>query len=134
MKVPRHKISNVIAERTLSKGVSKKTSLEIAAYLLDCGRVGELNSIMRDVQAAWAEAGYVDIIASSAHPLTSVTDKEIRDTVKRYYPKAKKIAVTSDYEPRVIGGVKIQMANQQLDLSVEAKLNKFRRLTASGKE
>jgi F0F1-type ATP synthase delta subunit len=34
----------------------------------------------------------------------------------------------------VIGGVRLSLANQQLDLSVESKLNKFKQLTAAGKE
>ena len=55
--------------------VSKEYAREVAAYLLSEGRVGELDSLMRDVQAKWANKGYVEVLARSAYPLT--------ETVKR---------------------------------------------------
>ena len=128
-KQPRTKISNHIAELTLSKGSTKNVGKRVAAYLLSENRVGELDSILRDVQAAWAEAGYVEVIARSAHPLTASIKKEINDRVKKVYPAAKEIIVTEQTDPDVIGGVKLELPNKQLDLTVEAKLNKFKQLT-----
>jgi F0F1-type ATP synthase delta subunit len=40
--------------------------------------------------------------------------------------------VTEVLDPEVLGGVRLSLANQQLDLSVEAKLNKFKQLTLTG--
>jgi len=42
--------------------------------------------------------------------------------------------VTEVADPAIIGGVQIALADQQLDLSVEAKLNKFKQLTSAGKD
>jgi F0F1-type ATP synthase delta subunit len=134
MKARRTRIAQLIADRTLNKGASKQLSKEIAAYLLSERRTQELNSVLRDVQADWAEAGHVEVIATSAHPLTAEVKANITKQVKSLYPDAKSIVVTEAHDPEIIGGVRLALANQQLDLSVEAKLNKFKQLTAVGKD
>lgn len=131
MKTPRTRIAGVIADRTLKKGLSKRISNEIAAYLLGERRVNELDSVLRDVQADWAKAGYVEVIASSAHGLTAGNKAAITKQAKRLYPKAKRIIVTEVYDPDVIGGVRLNLADRQLDLSVQAKLNKLKQLTSA---
>lgn len=131
MKTPRTRISKVIADKTLHKGVSKRFSQEIAAYLLSERRTGQLESILRDVQGDWAEAGTVEVLASSAHPLTAGVKADIKRQVKTVYPQAKQIIVTEQHDPEVIGGVRLSLADQQLDLSVQAKLNKFKQEVTS---
>ena len=129
MKAPRTRISGVIAARTLKSGVTDEFAKEIAAYLLAEGRVNELDSVLRDVQADWAEAGYVEVLASSAHELSTEVKDSITKQVKLLYPAASQVVVTEVFDPEIIGGVRLTMANQQLDLSVESKLNKFKQLT-----
>jgi F0F1-type ATP synthase delta subunit len=93
-----------------------------------------LDSILRDVQADWAEAGYVEVVASSAFPLTAELRAEIQRQISQLYPSARQIEVVEVHDPAVMGGVRLTMANQQLDLSVEAKLNRFKQLTTAGKD
>lgn len=133
MKTPRTRIANTVADRTLKGGSTADVAKEVAAYLLAENRVGELGSVLRDVQAAWAEAGYVEVLASTAHPLSTDVRAKITAQVKELYPNAKQVIVTEVLDPTIVGGVRLSLANQQLDLSVEAKLNKFKQLTA-GKE
>lgn len=130
MKTPRTRIAQVIADRTLQSGADDKLVREVAAYVLSERRVGELNSLMRDVQEDWAAAGQVEVLAMSAHPLSAEVRRDIESQVKSLYQNAKRIIVTEVLDPEVIGGVRLRLANQQLDLSVEAKLNKFKQLTA----
>ncbi|TAH31679.1 hypothetical protein EYC59_06610 [Candidatus Saccharibacteria bacterium] len=131
MKTPRTRIASSIADTTLASGSSKEYAREVAAYLLAEGRVGELDSLLRDVQADWAEKGYVEVIARSAHPLTEETKGEIAAQAKKLYPNASQLVVTPVEDTSVIGGVQISLADKQLDLSVEAKLNKFKQLTGA---
>jgi len=133
MKTPRTRVAQVIADRTLKSGADKELVRDVAAYILSEGRVGELNSLMRDVQDDWARAGYVEVLAASAYPLSAEVRRDIESQIKTLYPGAKQIIVTEVLDPKVIGGVRLSLANQQLDLTVEAKLNKFKQLTA-GKE
>lgn len=134
MKQSRTKIAHTIADQTMSAGSTKDYSQQIAAYLLSERRVSDLSSIMRDVQQDWADKGYVEVLASSAHPLTSQTKSDIAEQIRLIQPNAKKIIVTEVHDPEIIGGVQLSLANQQLDMSVEAKLNKFKQLTTSGKD
>ena len=134
MKTPRTQIAQVIAKRTLKGATSKKFNTEIAAYLLHEKRVGELDSLLRDVQLDWAMDGRVEVIASSAHALSTQVKTDITQQVKKLYPQAKQIIITENFDPAIIGGVRLSLPNQQLDLSIEAKLNKFRQLTTTGKD
>ena len=134
MKQSRTRVAQVIADKTLKSGLSKRYSEQIAAYLLTERRVGELSSLMRDVQTDWATAGHVEVIASSAHPLSADLKTMITKQIKALYPNASRIIVTETYDPDIIGGVRLSLANQQLDLSIEAKLNKFKQLITAAKE
>jgi F0F1-type ATP synthase delta subunit len=134
MKASRVKIAGAIADRTLAEGVTQEYAREIAAYLLSEGRVDELESILRDVQADWAAKGFVEVIARSVHPISDTVRSDIVMRVKPLFPEAEKVAITEIIDPSVIGGVQIQLADRQLDLSVEAKLNTFKQLTGAGKE
>ena len=129
MKTPRTRIASTIADRTLKHGTSRKLAKEVAALLLSEGRVGELDSLLRDIQADWAANGYVEVLAASAHPLSADVKSNIERQVKAMRPSAKQIIVTEVHDPAVIGGVRLSLAGEQLDLSVEAKLNKFKQLT-----
>ncbi len=134
MKQARTKIARTIADTTLKNGNSKPYSQQIAAYLLSERRTGELSSLLRDVQADWAAAGHVEVVASSAHPLTVATKADITAQIRQLYPAAKQIIVTELIDPAIIGGVRLRLANQQLDLSIEAKLHRFKQLTTAGKD
>jgi F0F1-type ATP synthase delta subunit len=133
MKTSRSRISKTIANRILKVGNSKKLSTEIAAYLLAENQTKNLDSILRDIQLTWANEGYVEVIATSSFPLDAKTKASIGSRIKKVYPAAKQVIVTEVRDSSVIGGVKLSLANQQLDLSMEAKLNKFKQLTITGK-
>lgn len=133
-KVPRPYIAGVLADHTLKGGASKHLSRSVAAYLMNEHRVQELDSILRDVMDDWAKSGYLEVLAYSAHPLTPVLKEDIVARIKAASPQAKQVVVTEQYDPDVVGGVRLRLANRQLDLSVENKLNQFKQLTGAGKE
>ena len=134
MKTPRIEIASVVADKALKNVNTKRLSSEVAAYLLSEHRVNELDSLLRDVQADWAKAGYLEVIASSARPLSASVKASIKTRTKLLYPAAKRIIVTVRLDPEIIGGVRLNLPNQQLDLSVEAKMKQFRQLTTAGKD
>jgi len=134
MKQSRTKLAQTIADTTMAKGASRAYVKEIAAYLLSERRVNELDSVLRDVQANWANAGHVEVIARSAHPLTAGVKADIKKQVKALYPSASHVIINEVSDPEIIGGVRLNLPHQQLDLSVEAKLNKFKQLTTAGKD
>ncbi len=129
MKTPRIRVARTIARVTLKNGLSKEYAREIASYLLAERRTGELGSLLRDIQAEWADSGYVEAAAASAHPLDETAKQEISRQVRQYYPHAKKVVVSETQEPSLVGGVRVNLPDAQLDLSLRAKLNKFKQLT-----
>lgn len=134
MKASRTRLAKLIAERTLKQGVSKRFDKEIAAYLLSEGRVNELDSLLRDVQADWAEAGHVEVVARSAYPLTAAVKADIRREVKKVHPGAQQVVINEVIDPDMVGGVRLNLPNRQLDLSIRSKLNRFKQSVTSGKE
>lgn len=134
MKVARTRVARAVADRTLKQGVSKQLSRELAAYLLTERRTNELESLLRDIQADWAEAGHVEVIARSAFPLTATVRRDIERRVKVVYPQAQEIIINEIQDAEVIGGVRLTLPDRQLDLSLRTKLNKFRQLATTGKD
>ncbi|HET7060527.1 MAG TPA: F0F1 ATP synthase subunit delta [Candidatus Saccharimonadales bacterium] len=134
MKTSRLRLARLLAGQTLKKGVSKRFDREIAAYLLSEGRTNELDSLLRDVQADWAENGHVEVTARSAHPLTAAIRADIRREVKKIHPKVQRIVVNETVDPEVVGGVQLNLPNRQLDLSIRSKLNMFKQSVTAGKE
>lgn len=131
MKTPRHKIAVYLAERTLAPSVDvRKLSREVAAYLLETGRTGELGSLLRDIQDLRADKGVVEVKAVTAHPLSDAARTDIQKQVKQLYPDAKRVIVSEAIDPDLIGGVRLELAHQQLDLSIRGKLNRFKQRTA----
>lgn len=132
-KVPRHEIAEMIAEKSLKSNTSGLAQ-EVAAYLLTEGRSDELDSLLRDVMLARAERGVIDVKVVSKYDLTEQVRDDIRAQISSLYPNAKRIELNEYFDPNVIGSIRVELADKQLDLSVQAKLNKFKTLVTSGKD
>lgn len=132
--ISRRHLAEVIGARTLKVRSTKKLAQEVAAYLLDTHETDDLESLLRDVMEYRAQHGVVEAVAVSAHDLTKSIVKDIETILKKEYPHAKNIHVISRIDPTVVGGVRVEMANEQLDLTVRDKIDAFKRLTANIKE
>ena len=131
-KISRLKIAAAVADRVDANVSAKDLSREIAAYLLSVRRTGELDSLLRDVMEVRAERGVVEVTAVTAFPITDEVRKDIEKNIRTHFPTAKSVIVSETHDDQVVGGVRLELANQQLDLSVRAKLNRFKQLTNSG--
>jgi F0F1-type ATP synthase delta subunit len=130
----RRHLAEVIGERTLHVRTPKKLAREVAAYLLDTHQTAHLESLLRDIMEYRAQHGLVEATAVSAHELTQSAVKDVERILKQEYPHAKSVRVTPRLDPTVVGGVRVELANEQLDLTVRGKLDTFKRLTADIKE
>lgn len=129
MKTPRTTIAGIVTRR-LGSVPTEDLGREVAAYLLTENRVGELDSLLRDVSELRARDGVVEVTAVSAHALDDSLRRDIKNRMKQLYPAAEEVIINARLDPEVVGGVRLELANQQLDLSIRAKLNKFKQLTA----
>jgi len=134
MKTPRTQLARIIASRTLKHGITKPDARALAAYLLEERRVGDVASLVRDVQADWADAGYVEVVAASAHELSPEVLKDIEAEARKAYPEAKTIHITQELQPDLVGGVKLTIVGRQLDLTIRSKLQQFKMWATNGKD
>ncbi len=131
MKLARGKLAQEIARR-IDKGESlEQVARQVAALLIDSGKTSELNSLLRDVQELRArQHGIVEVTAASAFALTAQQRTEIEQATRGHYPFAKKVIIHHQQDTEVVGGVSLSFANASLDLTIRAKLNQLRTLTA----
>ena len=130
----RSQIAKAIAEKTLNVQDSKQLVYAVAGYLLEENRVYELDSIVRDVLAYRAQHGHVEVSVVSAFPISSDVRDDVMTAVTQEYPKASSYSVNETIDPNVVGGLRIEFGGEELDLTVRAKLNKFKQLTAARKD
>ncbi len=128
-KTPRHAIAKVLAERSLGRVDTKAFSEQIASFLLREGRTSEVEPLLRDIMQYRADNGIVEVIAVSAHDLNDEIRSQIEAQVIAVMPHAKQIIISEDVQPNMLGGIRLELPNQQIDLSIRAKLGRFKQLT-----
>ena len=133
MKQPRRLLVEAIALRTTELHDPKALATEIAAYLLEQGRTAELESLLRDLIAYRAAQGVVEADLVSAHDLGEQVSADAKQILKDYYPDAHKVTIHTRLDPALVGGVKLVMPNEQLDLTVRAELTYFKSHLLAGK-
>ncbi len=124
-------LADIIGARTMHESDINKLQTEVAAYLLENNKVELLDSLMRDVLKYRAGHGMVEATAVSAFPLTSEVRSEVLQALKDEYPSASHYHLNERIDPEVISGVRLEMADEELDMTVRAKLNTLKRLTAA---
>lgn len=129
MKIPRHIVASTLAQKSLGQSNDPGFAKEIAAFLLAERRTAELDSIIRDIMQYRADHGIVEVMAISAHPLTDSIRQDIKAQAMSLYPAAKQVIITYKHDKTVVGGVRLELANQHLDLTVRNTLNRFKQLT-----
>lgn len=131
-KLQRSRLAVLLADKLEAIDVDLQAfSQEVAAYLLTQGRSGELDSLMRDIMQVRADRGTVEVIAHTAYPLSDNVRADIQSQIKGMVPSAQTVVISEVHDPSVVAGVRLELANQQLDLSVRAKLNRFKQLTTA---
>ena len=125
MKLSRSKLALVLSDQLPKSNNPKRFASEVAAYLLSEGRTRELDSLLRDMQQDLADDGRLEATAVSAFPMSDKNLADAKAALKKAFPSAKQIIISQRIDPDVIGGIRLELANQQLDVSVRSRLNKF---------
>ena len=121
----RRAVARYVAEQ-LAKGEKKDVVLQqLAAYLLQYRRSGDIDTIVRDIAYQLTEAGFVEAEVTVAHDLTKATEKAVAELVKNQ-TGAQNVVVTTTVDESVLGGVKIQTPGRELDATVAHQLHTLR--------
>ncbi len=104
------------------KHPGKRLSEMLAAYLVQNRRSGELDSIMREVmRQRETNNGTVEITATSAFKLNDATKKAISTLLG-----AENTIINEVINPEMLGGVRLETSEKQLDLTVRNRLNRLK--------
>lgn len=128
--VARKDLARIIGEKTMKVNSTDTLAKKVAAYLVEEGQKVDLNSLLRDVMQYRLEHGVVEAVAVSAHELTPAVIKDVKSVLGEHFPDAKHIKVDTRIDEKLIGGIRIELPHETLDLSVRSKLNRFKRLVA----
>lgn len=129
MRASRSKVANVLAGKLVNTKNPKKVIRETAAYLIKEHRTREVYSLLRDVRSDLEKYGIINVTAVSAFKLSLQVLVDIKYVIKKIYPNAKKIIIDEQIDKEVVSGVRIELANSQLDLTVKSKIDKLKQLT-----
>lgn len=125
MALSRRKLADQAARR-IAAGESKSTVLkELAAYLIDTRRKSEADLLVRDIETALTGRGVVVGTVVSARPLSAEAKKTIDSFVKHHYEGVQSVVLRERVDKSVIGGVRLELADKQLDVTVANKLDKL---------
>lgn len=128
--VTRQELAVVIGEKTMHIQNRDELVRSIAAYVMTADKPVDINSLTRDIMQYRLEKGYIEAVAVSAHELSSRVRDDIIALLNERYPHAVQVRVDSVIDENVVGGVRIELPHEVLDLSVRSKLNLFKRLVA----
>jgi F-type H+-transporting ATPase subunit delta len=124
----RKDLAAVIADR-YQAGKTDGLAKSIAAYLLETNQTIQLDSLIRDVKVLREQSGHIEAEVFTAHDLNENALEDVKSLIKTTHPEVRTVAVVQTLDPTVIGGLKIRLAQEQLDMSIRSKLDTFKRLT-----
>ena len=119
-------MSQSISRRSIAKyavaQITDGTPLEdvvtqVAAYLIETGRVREADLVVRAIEDEFAARGTVIARVTTAQPLTDTLRGVITSQLA-----AKAVSMKEIVDPAVIGGVRIETADQLFDGTIKRKL------------
>ena len=121
-KLSRRKIAAFWADELIA---GRDASPQVAAFLADTRRTGEADLIVRDTESALAARGVVVADIASANELS----QDARSAVEAFLKTAKsasRVALRTHTDPSLIGGVRVDTADERLDATLRARLNKLK--------
>lgn len=121
--ISRRQLASYVAESL----VAGKTEVidQLAAYLVSEQRVKETDSLVRDIEKALATRGTLVAHISSARSLDSVQQSQIETLLKQRY-NAKHVAIDTQTDDDLLGGVVIRTASDELDSSLRRNINRLK--------
>lgn len=129
MKYNRLELAQIIYSQTLNSTSTKQLAQEIAAFLLSNNLTDQLDSIIRDVKLIRQQNGILDVKVISRFPLNQLMLSNINNLLKQYYNNVKEILIEPIIDINLIGGVRLEMADSSLDLSMSNQLKSLLSLT-----
>ena len=121
-KPTQHEIALAVLQLT-NKYSQTKAAKATAQYLVHERRSSELDAIMREVQKVRREEnGITEVNLTSAFPLSAQVKKELT----KFIVSDSKVVANEIIDESVLGGVRMETSETQLDLTVRNRLQKLK--------
>ncbi|TPX13183.1 uncharacterized protein E0L32_006383 [Thyridium curvatum] len=123
--------SAIIAELQKSAGAQGETVKNFLATLAENNRLGLLEGVCAKFgELMSASRGEVEMTVTSAQALDNKTLNRLETAVAKspYVGQGKKLKVTNEVNPEILGGLVVNIGDRTIDLSVSSKLAKMNKL------
>lgn len=123
--ISRRKLAEYAASRLVKGDATADVLNELAAYLVDTGRVNETELVVRSIEDALLVRGTALVTVTSARTLSDEAKQSIESMVKHEYPQVEHVLLREMIDPSVLAGVKVSLPGTQLDTTAKTKLEKL---------
>ncbi|KAM0282577.1 hypothetical protein ACHAQH_002945 [Verticillium albo-atrum] len=123
--------SAIVAELKKQAGGANDTVANFLAALAENNRLGILPGVCEKFAELIAAAkGEVELIVTSAQQLDSKTLTRLETAAAKspYVGQGKKLKVTNQVNPEIVGGLIVEVGDRTIDLSVSSKIAKMNKL------
>jgi F0F1-type ATP synthase delta subunit len=119
--ITNNELARYIVEQLSGGTDSKLVARQLASLLIDERRTRDSSSLLRAIEAELNSRGQTQMTITSAHSVSDEIKKQLSIILD-----AKTPVITEVIEKDVIGGVKARAGEKEIDLTVRAKLNRFK--------
>ena len=110
------------------KGKVSDVTLNLMTTLAGNARLSETSKIVDTyVQQMKASRGEVSATIISADPLSKAQTDAVESAMKNQVGKGKKVILSTEVDPSILGGLQVQIGDQFLDLSVKSRIDELAR-------
>ena len=118
VRLSRRKVTRHIADQLVAGESEQAIVTQLAAFLIDSRRTGELDLIVRDIEYALSGRGVVMARVVSASSLADAT----RAAIKDFVANGAQVQLEEFIDPTVLGGVRIDTPGKQFDSTIIRRL------------
>lgn len=127
-RLSRRVLANYAADQWVSGADRKKLIEQLAAYLVESRRSGEVILLVRDIEQALADRGQVLARIASARPLNEDLESAIVDQLKKD-ASAEQVEIDSRVDPDLLGGVRVEIPGREYDNTLRRRLQTLKSQT-----
>jgi len=125
--IARDKKETMVAD--MFKGKVSNITLNLMLTLAGNARLAEASKISDTYsQLMKAKRGEVEATIISAEPLSTAQMNTVAAAMKNQVGKDKKVILSAEVDPTIVGGLQVQIGDQFMDLSVGSKIDSISRI------
>lgn len=121
-----------LARFLTSQPISKRPAVirQAAAWLISTGQTRRAGELAMEVARLQAEEGHLWARVTTARPLEQASRRQV-ESYLQHRTGCRELELELVVDPRLIGGLRIETADQALDATVQTKLRRLIQETAA---